>query len=104
MRDQLRQITIEDGLPSNIARAIVQTGTDWRDLTVGPLLRLAFAGRGLRRKASCRLWRRGHDGDLWVGIQFGLARISVMAPDDFGRSPPRFYLQGEAKRDAIASL
>ena len=26
MRDQLRQITIEDGLPSNIARAIVQTG------------------------------------------------------------------------------
>lgn len=105
--------TVEDELPSNVVRAIVQTrnGFLWMG-TVAELVRFngrSFTPVDFRRPRSLaqgavRALAEGPDGDLWVGTHFGLTRIPNTAPDDFDTPLPTFYLQGAAKRDDIASL
>src|SRR6202165_3833466 len=85
--------TVEDGLPSNVVNAILQTRNGF--LWIGTDAGLArFNGRhftpvdfGLPRSTSQSVVRslaEGPDGDLWVGTNLGLARIPSTAPDYSG--------------------
>src|SRR5438270_394274 len=105
--------TVEDGLPSNVVNAIVQTRNGY--LWIGTDAGLArFDGRhftmidfrGPRSAAQgvVRSLAEGPDGDLWVGTHFGLARIPSTALYQSDRSVSTFYHPGEAARDEITSL
>src|SRR6266851_9731566 len=101
--------TVEDGLPSNVVNAILQTRNGF--LWIGTDAGLArFNGRHFRMidfrgprsaaQGSVRTLAEGPDGDLWVGTHFGLARIPSTAPDESDRSASTFYHQS-GKRDEI---
>ena len=104
--------TVEDGLPSNVVNAILQTQNGF--LWIGTDAGLArFNGRhftmidfrGPRAAAPdvVRALAEGPDGDLWVGTDFGLVHVPSPAPDDSNSSPSTFYHQG-GKSDEITNL
>jgi len=104
--------TVEDGLPSNVVNAILQTrngflwiGTDEglarfnsRDFKL-----IDFRGPRPAAQGSVRILAEGPDGDLWVGTHFGLARIPSTTLDESDRPSSRFYHQS-GKRDEITRL
>jgi ligand-binding sensor domain-containing protein/signal transduction histidine kinase len=107
-----RGFTVEDGLPSNVINAILQTQNGF--LWIGTDAGLArFNGRhftmidfrGPRSAASgvVRALAEGPDGGLWVGTDFGLVHVPSTAPDESNDSPSMFYHQ-EGKRDEITNL
>ena len=104
--------TVEDGLPSNVVNAIVQTrnGFLWIGTDAG-LVRfdgrhftmIDFRGPRSAAQGVVRSLAEGPDGDLWVGTHFGLARIPSTTLDESDRPPSRFYHQS-GKRDEITRL
>lgn len=104
--------TVEDGLPSNVVNAILQTRNGF--LWIGTDAGLArFDGRHFRMidfrgprsaaQGSVRTLAEGPNGDLWVGTHFGLARIPSTTPDKSDRPSSTFYHQS-GKRDEITRL
>ena len=92
---------MEDGLPSNVVNAVVQTrnGFLWVGTDAG-LVR--FNGRRFtamelrpphRAQASVRALVEAPDGALWVGTGAGLARIPSAALDVFDKSSIDFFHQ-----------
>ena len=104
--------TVEDGLPSNVVNAILQTrnGFLWIGTDAG-LARfngrhfklIDFRGPRSAAQGSVRTLAEGPDGDLWVGTHFGLARIPSTAPDGSDKWSSTFYHQS-GKRDEITRL
>src|SRR5258708_37054854 len=95
--------TVEDGLPSNVVNAILQTRNGF--LWIGTDAGLArFNGRhftpvdfGEPRSTSqgvVRAMAEGPDGGLWVVTNPGLARFPSTAPNDFDKSPSAWYHRG----------
>ena len=111
--DYLRtDFTVEDGLPSNVVNAIVQTrnGFLWVGTDAG-LVR--FNGRRFiaidlrqpqRTQGSVRALVEGPDGALWVGTGTGLARIPRPALDVFDQSSIAFYHPRAGSGDEISCL
>ncbi|HEX4168303.1 MAG TPA: two-component regulator propeller domain-containing protein, partial [Bryobacteraceae bacterium] len=105
--------TVEDGLPSNVINAILQTrnGLMWIGTDAG-LARfdgrhftpVDFRGPRSTPQGVVRALAEGPDGDLWVATNSGVARIPSTAPDDFGTLPSTFYYPGSARNIAITSL
>jgi signal transduction histidine kinase/ligand-binding sensor domain-containing protein len=105
--------TVEDGLPSNVVNAVVQTrnGFLWIGTDAGlarfdgrHFTMIDFRGPRSAAQGVVRSLAEGPDGDLWVGTHFGLARIPTTAPDESDRWPSTFYHHGEGASDEIASL
>ena len=99
-RDYIRtDFTVENGLPSNVINAIVQTrnGFLWVGTDAG-LVR--FNGRRFiaielrpphRAQGSVRALVEGPDGALWVGTGAGLARIPRPALDVYDQNSTEFF-------------
>jgi signal transduction histidine kinase/ligand-binding sensor domain-containing protein len=105
--------TVEDGLPSNVVNAIVQTrnGFLWIGTDAGlarfdgrHFTMIDFRGPRSAAQGVVRSLAEGPDGDLWVGTHFGLARIPTTAPDESDRWPSTFYHHGAGQSDEITSL
>ncbi len=105
--------TVENGLPSNVVNAIVQTRNGF--LWIGTDAGLArFNGRQFTLiyfrapqpapQGIVRALAEGPDGDLWVGTGAGLARIARPALDFFDRSLSVFYHPGAGSSDEISCL
>ena len=105
--------SVEDGLPSNVVHAIIQTrdGFLWIGTDAG-LARfngrrftpINFRGPRATAQGVVRALAEGPDGDLWVGTHFGLARIPNTARYQSDRSVATFYYPGAAARDEITCL
>ena len=104
--------TVEDGLPSNVINAIVQTrnGFLWVGTDAG-LVR--FNGRRFtamelrppqRAQGSVRALVEGPDGALWVGTGAGLARIPRAALDVYDQSSIDFLHPASGSSDEITCL
>ncbi|MCU1261002.1 MAG: hypothetical protein JWO80_3887 [Bryobacterales bacterium] len=105
--------TVEDGLPSNVVNAILQTrnGFLWIGTDAGlarfdgrHFTMIDFRGPRSAAQGVVRSLAEGPDGDLWVGTHFGLARIPTTAPGESDRWPSTFHHHGEGKSDEIANL
>lgn len=105
--------TVEDGLPSNVVNAILQTrnGFLWIGTDAG-LARfdgrhftpIDFRGPRSTPHGVVRALAQGPDGDLWVATNSGVARIPNTALDDLGRSSSTFYYPSSAKNLEITTL
>ena len=104
--------TVEDGLPSNVVNAIVQTrnGFLWVGTDAG-LVR--FNGRKFipfelrqpqQTPGSVRALVEAPDGALWVGTGAGLARIPRPALDVFDQPSIVFYHPAAGSADEITCL
>jgi signal transduction histidine kinase/ligand-binding sensor domain-containing protein len=105
--------TVENGLPSNVVNAVLQTrngflwvGTDaglvrfdGRQFTPIPLRTPESGSPGIVTALA-----EAPNGDLWVGTETGLARIDRPALDFFDRSQLRLYDPGLGVADEIRSL
>jgi signal transduction histidine kinase/ligand-binding sensor domain-containing protein len=107
-----KDFTIEDGLPANEVRAIVQTqnGFLWVG-TDGGLSR--FDGKrftpinirgGVAQQIPVRFLLTTSKGDLWVGTDAGLARIPSAALDHFDRALLTIYHVGVGLSDQILCM
>lgn len=103
---------MEDGLPSNVVNAIVQTrnGFLWVGTDAGLV---QFNGRKFipfefrpshQTPGSVRALVEAPDGALWVGTGAGLARISRAALDVFDSSSIVFYHPAAGSADEINCL
>lgn len=105
--------TVEDGLPSNVVNAIVQTrnGFLWIGTDAGLVqfngrrfIPLAIHAPGSVPEASVRALAEGPDGALWVGTGAGLARIGRKALDVLEQSSTNLYHPGAGAADAVNCL
>ncbi len=103
---------MEDGLPSNVVNAIVQTrngflwvGTDAGLVRFNGRRFIPFELRQPRRtQGGIRALVEGPDGALWVGTGAGLARIPRVALDVFDQSSIAFYHPAAGASDEINCL
>ena len=114
MSDYIRNdFTVENGLPSNVVNAIVQTRNGF--LWVGTDAGLArfngrrftpiyFRGPQPAPPGIVSALAEGPDGDLWIGTGAGLARIARPALDFFDPSRSAFYHAGPGPSDEITCL
>jgi signal transduction histidine kinase/ligand-binding sensor domain-containing protein len=113
-RDFIRtDFTVENGLPSNVVNAIIQTrnGFLWIGTDAG-LVR--FNGRRFipvyfrapepAPQGIVRALAEGPEGDLWVGTGAGLARIARPALNFLDQSFSVFYHPGAGSSDEISCL
>jgi signal transduction histidine kinase/ligand-binding sensor domain-containing protein len=113
-RDFIRtDFTVEDGLPSNVVNAIVQTrnGFLWIGTDAGLVrfngrrfIPIYFRAPQPAPQGIVRALAEGPDGDLWVGTGAGLARIARPALDFFDQSFSVFYHPGAGSSDEISCL
>src|ERR1700733_5800349 len=105
--------TVENGLPSNVVNAIVQTrnGFLWVGTDAGLVrfngrrfISIDFRSPQPAPQGLVSALAEGPDGDLWVGTDAGLARIRRPALDFFDRSLSTFYHLGKESSDNIVSL
>jgi ligand-binding sensor domain-containing protein len=102
--------TTEDGLAANVINAIVQTRDGF--LWIGSFNGLSrFDGRrfvnlGLESVAipRVRAMAEGPNGDLWLGTNAGLFRISKPSLNQFGKLPSTAYHLGVGSGDNVAAL
>ena len=103
--------TVEDGLPSNVVDAVLQTreGFLWIGTASG-LVRFDgrhFTPMEFRLNApgvSVRALAEASDGALWVGTRNGVTRIPAQALDQFGYQPSVSYHPGSGDSDSVRCL
>jgi signal transduction histidine kinase/ligand-binding sensor domain-containing protein len=113
-RDFIRtDFTVEDGLPSNVVNAILQTrnGFLWVGTDAGLVrfngrrfISIEFRAPPQSPQGGVRSLLEGPDGDLWVGTGAGLARIPRHALDVFDQSSIVFYHPGTGLGDEVSCL
>jgi ligand-binding sensor domain-containing protein/signal transduction histidine kinase len=105
--------TVENGLPSNVVNAIVQTrnGFLWIGTDAGlvrfngrQFIPIYFRAPQPDPQGIVHDLAEGPDGDLWVGTGAGLARIAHPALDFFDQSQSVFYHPGAGLSDEITCL
>ena len=105
--------TVEDGLPSNVVNAVVQTrnGFLWVGTDAGLVrfngrrfIPIEFRSPLRSPQGSVRALVEGPDGDLWIGTGAGIARIPRRALDVFDQSSIVFYHPGADLTDEIHCL
>jgi ligand-binding sensor domain-containing protein/two-component sensor histidine kinase len=105
--------TVEDGLSSNVVNAILQTrdGFLWVATDAGlnrfdgrHFTTFYFRGPKSTPQGIVRSLAEGVGGDLWIGTNTGLVRISRPGLDQFDGTPPVFYHTGTGKSDEINFL
>src|SRR5277367_5148570 len=106
--------TVEDGLPSNVVNAILQTRNGF--LWIGTDAGLArfdgrhftpvnFRGPQSTAQGIVRSLAEAPDGDLWVATSFGLARISGAGLNNLDRSLiATIYHPGAGLSDDVSTL
>lgn len=105
--------TVNDGLPSNVVNAIVQSqsGFLWMGTDAG-LARfngrrfnlITLRGSRATPQGVVRSLAFGPDGDLWVGTDTGLVRIPSGALEQFDAAQISFYHPGSDRSDEITAL
>ncbi len=104
------RFTKEDGLPSGVVNAILQTANGF--LWIGTNNGLArFDGTHFTTmlfspqtpsEGLSRALAEGTDGDLWAGTNKGLLRIPKVALSQFGPMPATFYRLGNGEAGVTA--
>ncbi|MBV9679516.1 MAG: hypothetical protein JO185_24480, partial [Acidobacteriaceae bacterium] len=105
--------TVENGLPSNVVNAIVQTrnGFLWIGTGAGltrfngrQFLPIYFRSPAPISQGIVQALAEGLDGDLWVGTGIGLVRIARPALDFFDRSLTTVYNLGPGPSNEVNCL
>jgi ligand-binding sensor domain-containing protein len=105
--------TVEDGLPSNVVDAILQTrnGFLWIGTDAG-LVRfdgrhfspVVFRGLRATSQDAVRALAETSNGDLWIGTNFGLARLPISSQLQTSGAQATIYHIGAGGGDRITSL